>query len=105
MPEPLATRGITLEEWAQVTKELDALMKKNPFYSCQAVEGCYWCCPGLCLQTALCFCNPCTWCLYAERERGKDPTKAACNLVLNKKGIIMSMEGTVSEEATFSPVG
>ena len=71
----------------QVVAELDQWQRMNPFDQCPACEAVYFCCPGLCLQWALCFCNPLTWALYAKREGQRDETVARINELLKPRSM------------------
>ena len=89
--------------------QLDAFKKVHFFYNCPSCEVAYYCCPGMCAQTALCMLNPCTWVIcFAPVSRAKTPTTDAVNAVLNPRGIKMHIRDSwdlneqFSEKAVFS---
>lgn len=92
MPDPIKAKGVTQTEWETIMDHFDAFKQKNFFYSCPSCECVYWCCPGLCLQTALCFCNPVTWIVCINpSEAAKKPCEAAVNEVLRHRGLAVKI--------------
>lgn len=93
VPPEVQSMGVDQRRWDKWEQDIEAGKRQNPFYSCPPCEGCYWCCPLLCIQQILCAINPCSWWLISRNHSGLNHTKNAINSdIENEKKVSQSLQ-------------
>jgi hypothetical protein len=87
IPKELVAMGIDQTQWNKIRADIEAGKSQNPCYNCPWCEVCYWCVPGACLQTCLCFLNPCSWYIISRTQAGHAQATKVINEDLERAGL------------------